>query len=165
MTNCERYRRGFTASELCPICHQSAETPLHLLRDCEIAQAIWRDLSADVFPEFFQQGNFEEWLLQNLKTHRWGEVGRWDMVFALTLDRLWWARNELVFKQTIPSSVRTVARVKKLVSDIQCSNRILNILDGTDRLKQGGSEISWIPPPPTAGWVKLNCDGGSEILC
>lgn len=99
------YRRGLTNSDLCPICHQHPETSLHLFRDCGISKVVWLNLMNDIPLTFFEEDNFERWLLLNLKAKGSLELGKWNLIFATTLVRLWWARNELVFKQTNPCSM------------------------------------------------------------
>lgn len=105
MINEVRYRRGLTNSDLCPICHQHPETSLHLFRDCGISKVVWLNLMNDIPLTFFEEDNFERWLLLNLKAKGSLELGKWNLIFATTLVRLWWARNELVFKQTNPCSM------------------------------------------------------------
>lgn len=98
MTNQVRLRRRFSDSDLCSICNQSPESALHLFRDCGEARAVWRNLKVDIPMPFFDEDNFERWLLFNLKANNRLDFGKWNLIFACTLDRLWWARNELIFK-------------------------------------------------------------------
>lgn len=115
MNNVARCRRGFAVSNLCSICQTEPETNLHLFRDCGLAKRVWRNIKADLPPSFYDQDSFDVWLLHNLTTKHDMEIGRWDLVFVVTLDRLWWGRNEWVFNQSQPSADRTIARVKRLV--------------------------------------------------
>lgn len=99
MTNQIRHRRGLTNSDLCPVCQQFSENPLHLFRDCGTSRSVWWSLYNDIPSIFFEEENFARWLLFNLKAKSRLEFGKWSVIFATTLDRIWWARNEMVFKQ------------------------------------------------------------------
>lgn len=41
MTNAERFRRHFCATDLCPVYRSGEETILHVLRDCPAMAGIW----------------------------------------------------------------------------------------------------------------------------
>lgn len=113
-------------------------------------------------PAFFDQDNFQELLLLNLKSKGSVDYGNWSMVFACTLDSLWWTRNEWVFKQTNPSSIRTTVRAKHLVDDIQNSDKMLTGFQRKASVQLKSSDINWVIP--NAGFVKLNCDGAVRDL-
>lgn len=95
-------RRGFSISDLCPICQHEPETPLHMFRDCGNAWLVWKHVKAEVFLHFFDEVLFDKWLQNNLKTKKRSELGMWDIVFVTVLDRIWWACNEHIFKSVPP---------------------------------------------------------------
>lgn len=157
MTNQVRCRRGFTEVDLCPICSNNSETFLHLFRDCGVARMVWVNLKNDIPVQFFEENNFQSWLVINLKSNNRLDLGKWSLIFATTLDRLWWARNELVFKQIVPTAISTTARVRHLVDEVQNSDRMLIDLNKINSNQQMSSNINW--EVPATGFVKLNCDG------
>lgn len=157
MTNEVRNRRGFSESDLCPICQHVTESLLHMFRDCQSAQAVWNTLKIDMPSSFFDQDSFDVWLLNNLHSRDNMNGENWDLVFAVALDRLWLVRNEWVFKQSPPLTVSTVARVRRLVSDILGSVEDFKAMGKRTCTQIGFSNIRWECPIP--GMVKLNCDG------
>lgn len=157
MTNQIRFRRGFSESDRCPICHQNTESTLHLFRDCGVAKVVWLNLKLDIPTPFFEETSFERWMLFNLRSVSSVDFGKWNLIFAITLDRLWWARNELVFKQITPSSACTTTRIKHLVDEVQNSDRLLNGLCRKVSHQLLNSNINW--EVPVLGYAKLNCDG------
>lgn len=118
---------------------------------------MWNCLKNDLPSSFFEQDNFEVWLLHNLKAKSGGIAGKWDLGFAVTLDRLWLTCNELVFKQIPPSTAGTVARIKNLVDDIAGSVVGMKAMGKRTCGQQGVSDIRCESPNP--GMIKLNCDG------
>ncbi|KAJ1413531.1 Ribonuclease H-like superfamily [Sesbania bispinosa] len=93
-TRSKGFRCGLFDSESFPICHQSVETILHVLRDCVTTKTVWRGLGADGFSAEFFNNNVHEWLLFNLTGPLGGE---WCIIFGPAIWNLWRSRNEVVF--------------------------------------------------------------------
>lgn len=53
---------------------------------------------------------------------------RWNIVFGATLDRIWWRRNDFVFRNKWTNEVGVLLSVKALVMDINQRKRIGCIL-------------------------------------
>lgn len=52
-TNSERKRRHLSDSFTCPGCNQEEETWIHMLRDCDYAREVWKELQQP--PDFYLQ--------------------------------------------------------------------------------------------------------------
>lgn len=67
ITNVERVRRGFTQSEVCPVCHRCNETLLHLLRDCSLSMQIWKSFLGPSIWQTAQALDLNNWIRSNLQ--------------------------------------------------------------------------------------------------
>lgn len=91
----------------------------------------------------------------------------WSLVFALTMDSIWYARNKFIFENQAYSPYETFLRVQACIHE--CKEAFdLNI--GESPTQHGISilKVRWNPPPE--GWMKLNTDGsvregGSRASC
>lgn len=115
---------------------------------------MWINLNATLTPNFFEEENFETWLLHNLKSKALVDMGNWSMVIVVALDKMWWARNELIFHHIIPLVRQTIARSKKLVADILFVEGLEKVM-GRSNSSQPCNKGNAGPNP---GFAKLNCD-------
>ena len=57
LTNVERKKRHMSDSEDCEYCHETAETVMHVLRDCPLAHSVWSSfVLQDSLAAFFSLG-------------------------------------------------------------------------------------------------------------
>ncbi|RYR04737.1 hypothetical protein Ahy_B06g084517 [Arachis hypogaea] len=74
LTNERRCKRHMTSDDRCGVYHNFPESLLHVLRDCEVARRTWMSID------------------NSLVT---GRV--WPLLFATTMDLLWYRRNKVIF--------------------------------------------------------------------
>nr|KYP65942.1 Putative ribonuclease H protein At1g65750 family [Cajanus cajan] len=153
LTNIARERRGLALENLCPRCHQEPETGLHALRDCVVVKNVWSHLANGGIPPNFINSNLGTWIVSNLTRRN----ENWRLIFAVTIDELWKARNALIFDQHHVNPCGLVVSIKRRCLEInraykECSTFSSKILGDP----YGSSLIRWQPPP--LGSIKLNCD-------
>lgn len=67
MSNALRFNRKLTEDARCYVCGAEVESTLHILRNCPLAQVVWRNLGGPADkPEFYQQ-HLKHWITANLK--------------------------------------------------------------------------------------------------
>lgn len=96
-------------------------------------------------------------MVTNLKESKTIELGNWPLLFDITLDFLWRARNEWVFNQThIQPRGAEVAIKKSLTKIIQSKCMLGRLIKHRADMNMEAS-IFW--KPPDMGVAKVNCDG------
>lgn len=153
LSNTNKVRRHISLHDACPRCTKS-ETSMHLLRDCDDIQKVWRTVGADKLPpDFFTDQDIQRWVFNNTKA---GD--RWSSIFAQMAWLTWKARNTLVFEGK-DSTKDLHLRVWKQVSIfLHTKNKWRELTAG--HTVAPVEPITWYPPP--RGWVKLNSDGVSK---
>ncbi|KAL4312080.1 hypothetical protein GQ457_01G027270 [Hibiscus cannabinus] len=154
MTNVERCRCSIEQSPICPCCHMYAKTTAHVLRDCQLATAVWLNLIPPELHVDFFTSNIQVWLLSNLTTaySHPGSGLPWPIVFASTIWQLWNMRNNWVFNGHCSSTAyhKSVTWARYYAKS--------NLFKERD---QSGSSLSplvhW--QRPDEGWICLNMDG------
>ncbi|GMJ02104.1 hypothetical protein HRI_003879600 [Hibiscus trionum] len=91
VTNHERCRCFVSNQPLCPICHDTTETSLHVLRNCNTARAVWLLVLPPSMVNNFFQSDPQDWISANLKSHlvvtQWSLP--WKVLFASITWQLW----------------------------------------------------------------------------
>lgn len=116
--NDERKRRHLTQDNLCPVCHQGAETTEHIVRSCEHAKRIWNSLSRNGGDRRWETLNFRDWIDANLNGKWFGQGEcNWPATFMISVWWLWRWRNDTVFNGVTHEHRNKVDWLKK-----QCEN-------------------------------------------
>ncbi|XP_075635372.1 uncharacterized protein LOC142607649 [Castanea sativa] len=137
---------------VCPRCHGSQESIVHVFFECPFANIIWRHLSHPLNIDNIPPRLAPEWieLILNPSTHLGlnpQDAHAFTLLAAIACDRIWWSRNKLVFDSSPPASPIDVT------ADI---NRSFSAYSNAWKLKMQPTISAWEPPPP--GWVKFNFD-------
>jgi len=90
-------KKGLKIDSVCPLCFNEVETSQHLFMDCNIAKLTW--FSSSLGLHVPQNSSLNNWLLCWLK--RKDTLG--TQLFCSILWKLWFFRNQVVFKQLSPS--------------------------------------------------------------
>ncbi|PKI55072.1 hypothetical protein CRG98_024538 [Punica granatum] len=131
LTNELRFQRGISENGLCSICHTGLETTIHVLRDCDAAKMIWKQLVPRNLQHLFFSDDGEQWMIRNPSSSQSG------------LEGLSWA---LVFGAGI---------IFKVASNF--SNLIFIADFGHQQKVRERRLVGWTKP--CHGWHKLNTDG------
>ena len=166
LTNLTRNSRGMAPNDLCPICNAEPESIIHTIRDCHLAKATWNKILGNTSPNFYNFDDLQHWLFWNLSRR---DIEGWSTVFAVTVDCLWWARNNYIFNNMIPDVVSSTIRINTMVTNIkEAWTEFNHRIPKSNNSSAASSNQNWIPP--SSGTVKLNCDGavkdyGSRAAC
>ncbi|CAN1126862.1 Putative ribonuclease H protein At1g65750, partial [Linum perenne] len=90
MTNEERRRRHIAPDANCPECQEPCESVEHVLRKCNLAQLVWKEMLS---PPAGAQANlcFLDWWMEGITN------SQTRLLFGVTAWLLWRRRNRLVF--------------------------------------------------------------------
>ena len=61
MSSCQ----GVYIDPTCPLCRKKPESIFHVLRDCDLARAVWNDLGAMGVDRGFFASNLGDWMVSN----------------------------------------------------------------------------------------------------
>lgn len=97
LTNEQRFYRHFSDSDACLRCTERTECITCVLRDCALAVEVWLKFIAQcLLSKFFTDGR-EDWLLETLlNQRRYNFPVPWNIIFGVTLDKLWQARISIM---------------------------------------------------------------------
>jgi len=80
----------------------------------------------------------------------------WQRIFAVTINKLWQARNKFIFENEYPTADEVYYSVWRMVQDI---NVALGPTKKSMEHPLSPLSISICRHPPEEGWVKINTDG------
>lgn len=119
-TKDELFRRHIHNYSICDICGYDTENILHALRDCISAKRIWSSLSPINIKADFLSNNLRGWLLNNLAGgKRFEMIENWSLIFGVTVWKIWYWRNQLLFANVSPCRLYVVSEIKAWVHEIQ----------------------------------------------
>lgn len=159
LTNEERKRRGMTNENYCPRCNSQPEDLMHLLRDCEEVQDLWKKhIKQDLWSKFFSLGQYA-WFDWNLAAVNIGQVPwKWPLVFGIAIWAIWKDRKSLVFSHISSMGDSLWSMIFNHAHFIE--NSSVNPLKSRD-LSYCHNSGSWKKPPH--GVFKLNVDGSHGL--
>ena len=145
--------RGIDGLGGCGSCSEARESILHVLRDCPIAQAFWRQSNCPPSLILTFSSDLIIWLQVNAKSNLLARNKdyKWSSFFLFGIWNLWLQRNRKVFKQKNPNpELRTTVEMQTR-EFMYCVAEPRKDITKTPRL------VRWTKPPE--GWLKLNTDG------
>ena len=148
-------KRGILINPSCPLCHQSSESILHLLRDCPAISAVWHNLNPLGLASTFFSQDLHTWLETNCRTGN--KVSSfsvpWYILFSFGIWSIWNHRNKVVFQNCAPSSSLHQEVIQRAMDFFFCAQG--SSLYRPKLIKM----IRW--ERPYRGWYKLNTDGSA----
>ncbi|CAN1851936.1 Putative ribonuclease H protein At1g65750 [Linum perenne] len=91
MTNDERRKRHVATDASCPECRGGCENVEHVLRRCEFAELVWREMIPELSLSATNDLAFQDWWYRGLCNNEM------KLTFGITAWVLWRRRNRLVF--------------------------------------------------------------------
>ncbi|CAN1150946.1 Putative ribonuclease H protein At1g65750 [Linum perenne] len=151
LTNAERHRRHMTDNDKCRRCSNVSETPLHSLRDCDLAKSVWVALLPPGLVNDFFSGSIHDWIIKGIR------LTSDSLLFGVTAWILWKARNEDIFDNKLPTCDQLRLRVLYWTAGVRetmrAESRVLTEI--VERRRE--TLLKWIPAPDD--WFTVNCDG------
>lgn len=117
--------------DTCSLCLEECESLEHALSDCKWTKQVWMAFNIHNNSLFFQK-EIINWLHVNICGSKHAFDTTWSIVFGVILDRVWWRRNEFVFRNKWTSSEGVVGSVLALTEDIIRSKECHKILSHDD---------------------------------
>ena len=156
LTNEERCRRNMAVDDRCHRCRNEQESLLHVLRDCEEAKQLWKNIGGPGSLRLFFEYSLLDWLTINIKNTTVVQGVRWCDFFATICWLLWRRRNEFIFQEKAASNDNLLCHAKHMIVSMTHAKIKLS---GVNLNSNGDivNNVKWVPP--IAGWVKLNIDG------
>ncbi|KAF7834146.1 putative ribonuclease H protein At1g65750 family [Senna tora] len=157
MTNTNRLKRGFTASDICHRCGESPETVLHAVRDCKWTKPVWDLLVHRSAKNRFFSCNLQDWMEENLTTHKGkNREFPWSTTFAIGSWLCWKQRNDEIFNKKTTDvnflAQKTLSEVQNYIKAAGTCKLVNNMLE--DEIVEN---TNW--QAPEDGWCKVNVDG------
>ncbi|CAN1129588.1 Putative ribonuclease H protein At1g65750 [Linum perenne] len=148
LTNAERYRRHMSDSASCLRCGSREETVCHVLRDCPVAEGVWRELGFNI-TEPNWRGSIADWFSAAL----WGERGE---LFGISAWMIWKCRNEAIFQNSYVTPAQIAQRALRWSDTVKAAfDRDARCFG--DRGLRRWEFVSWEPGPLEG--VTINTDG------
>jgi hypothetical protein len=134
----------------CPMCKGPSETIEHLMLDCPIAKIIWRNSKWPLDISVFRNQPISAWVKAILYPHQLLSIPKhytheFQVTAAIIMDSIWYARNSLIHKNTIPDP----SFLLKHISNTSRAHL-------TAWKQTSPSNLAWSPPPK--GFLKANFD-------
>lgn len=138
----------------CSMCDSPVEYVIYVLRDCEFAVGLWKQvIPRDRWGHFFG-ATLQDWLWCNLDVK--SKEIRTVVRFVTTAWRIWTRRCSFVFEPDEPSISEC-----DLIRNINVTTReVLEVWYKQPTVKSNASLIHWSPTPQSK--VKVNTDGASR---
>lgn len=157
LTNEFRFQRNLSDHAAFPRCNLTSESLIHVFRDCHFATDVWivvghGSLALDFFSQPLDAG-----LLQQMRSSELIGNTPWALIFTITLDNIWYARNNLIFHQHALTWEELTFKIPSICSQILESHSQERCFGHTTSRNMFHPPIWWFPPQPRA--FKLNCDG------
>ena len=145
--------RGIDGLGGCGSCSEARESILHVLRDCLIAQAFWRQSNCPSSLILTFSSDLIIWLQVNAKSNLLARNKdyKWSSFFLFSIWNLWLQRNRKVFKQKNPNPELCTTVEMQTREFMYCVAEPRKDITKTPRL------VRWTKPPED--WLKLNTDG------
>ncbi|KAK8550128.1 hypothetical protein V6N12_038858 [Hibiscus sabdariffa] len=153
LTNVERVRRHIASSDMCGLCLSEPEDIDHVLRRCEKAKDLWRNVLGREVAASLDSLPFEEWLHGNISCRLPEIIDRadWDMEFAIYVWLLWKLRCSLVLDLNFVERGSVWDRGRRLF--LEC--KAINTAAVRGPAMELNTETRWVSPP--RGWIKCRC--------
>jgi hypothetical protein len=134
---------------LCPFCKGPQESISHIILECSFAKILWRNSHWPLLTDAFCGQPFAAWIVAILRPHvklaiPIHEVRKFQLQATITMDHIWFSRNQLVHKAVIPSPMQALTQIAS-TSAIHCK-------------AWTNSTVSFIWSPPLLGSTKANFD-------
>lgn len=154
-TNSLRASWGVSENKHCPFECGSEETLLHILRDCEIARNIWKELINPNFSTAFFSVPLQVWLNYNGRNNPGGSLATrwpWKKVFGMICWTLWKHRCRKVFdnKQDPPETL--LQKCLHCLHEELLDGKYSHIISATPTRNQ----TRW--QPPLDDYIRLDVD-------
>ncbi|CAN1343202.1 Putative ribonuclease H protein At1g65750 [Linum perenne] len=151
ITNEERRRRHLSPDAICPECQDPCESMDHILRRCNVAREVWKELLPLAISRNLEDVKFADWWTAGIanKSH--------NLLFGVTSWLLWLRRNRLVFHNERLSVIEMCGQVKFWTHLYSSSWKALQLSREAPGLARQAQLIGW--RPAEEGWFSLNSEG------
>lgn len=109
-------KKGILLDTTCPICNDDAESVDHMIIECSVMKLFL--FSSQLGTHIPNNLHYHSWLLHWLA----GPEPLGAQIFAVTLWKVWQARNQFVFKNIQPNPLHIAEAVREFVSEFNIAN-------------------------------------------
>ena len=140
---------------MCPLCEESIESIVHVLRDCLVARSLWNSLLPPMSASLFLGLHLNDWMRLNCcKMNNHATTGiRWGIIFSFGIWTLWLHRNGVLFRN---ERAQKNLEPEVLGKAVEFAYMRVN---GNQACNRRNIQVRWLKPP--LSWYKLNSDGSS----
>jgi hypothetical protein len=106
----------------CPFCKGPQESLSHIMLECSFAKILWRSSPWPLITDAFCERPFVDWIVAILRPHLKlaipiQEVRKFQLHATITLDHIWFSRNQLVHQALPPSPSCSLIRIASTMAD------------------------------------------------
>lgn len=114
LANLARKKKRYDTYLLRHICKLETESIIHTLRNCTWRKNTWMKLLDPTVQYFFTTNDLQNWMYENLSRK---VRGNWIIVFVVTIDTLWFARNNYIFNNFISSTTTSLHMIYAMIAN------------------------------------------------
>lgn len=159
MGNANRFKRQMTTDPSCFVCGDSADSTMHILRDCPLARMIWRKLGGPADTAEFYNTPLKQWFKYNLTHEDEPGLPTWAMLFSIAIWWIWRRRNSIVIGHNNEIPIDYGAFIQVRYKEIK---RFLENTGEIEVVKRKKKEVNVRWKTPRSGWFVLNTDGAAK---
>lgn len=152
-TKNQLFKRHILSKDSCPLCLSSAESTIHILRDCPYTSTIWQNSLNPTIPHNFFTLDLPNWLkLISSSTPQTSNHNTipWHIISPLTAWCIWTAHNKF-FMEKIPFSTQAISIKAKSLAQY-----IWHLIPTKKMLPSRTALPTSLAPPPPLLFASLN---------
>jgi hypothetical protein len=106
----------------CPFYKGPQESLSHIMLECSFAKILWKSSPWPLITDAFCEQPFADWIVAILRPHLKlaipiQEVRKFQLHTAITLDHIWFSRNQLVHQALTPSPSHSIIQIASTTVD------------------------------------------------
>jgi hypothetical protein len=106
----------------CQFCKGHQESLSHIMLECSFAKILWRSSPWPLLIDAFCEQPFADWIVAILRPPLKlaipiQKVGKFQLHAAITMDHIWFSKNQLVHQARNPSPTQPLIQIASTMAD------------------------------------------------
>ncbi|XP_030502458.2 uncharacterized protein LOC115717615 [Cannabis sativa] len=125
--------------KLCSLCGEELETEIHLFRDCHFARCLWFTSPGGIRSSLLCTLSLEDLFVWLAKANN----DRLVLYGACIFERIWWCRNEVIFRGATPNVDTSIRIIKQRVMEFSDGDMEIGEPNAVDLVIDCPQETRW----------------------